>query len=80
VCGERGLHKRTYKEDRGQSLRICDWRQGGYTDLHNLFFSRQSLVKPSFHILIFIRHSGPPVVADDDKVKNLAADEDFVPK
>jgi hypothetical protein len=42
-----------------RSLRSCDWRrQGGYIHLHNLFFCRQALAKPSFRICFFVRHSG----------------------
>jgi hypothetical protein len=41
-----------------RSLRIWDWPQGGYIQLHNLFFCRQFLAKPSFRIKIFFRHPG----------------------
>jgi hypothetical protein len=41
-----------------RSLRIWDWRQGGYIHLHNLYFCRQFLAKATFRDNFFFRHSG----------------------
>jgi hypothetical protein len=56
-----------------RSLRIWDWRQGGYIHLHNLFFCRQFLAKAGFRNLIFFRQDGElsPICRHSSKNGNI---------